>query len=108
MVYTPAMYRIHRDALLQHMLAVLRADERFVAAWLTGSLARGEGDDLSDLDLSVVVADAYTTRLTRRSKLPRCRIVLQACQLPGDSSSSRLGLSATGNGPTASAKPTFV
>jgi hypothetical protein len=63
MVYTPAMYRTNRDALLQHILADLRTDERFVAAWLTGSLARGEGDDLSDLDLSIVVADAYTHRL---------------------------------------------
>lgn len=60
MVYTPEMYRTNRDALLRHILAVLSADERFVAAWLTGSLGRNEGDDLSDLDLSVVVADAFT------------------------------------------------
>ena len=59
MAYTPAMYRANRDAFLQQMLAVLSADKRFVAAWLTGSLARHEEDDLSDLDLSVVVADAY-------------------------------------------------
>ena len=60
MVYTSAMYRANHDVLLQHMLAVLNADERFLAAWLTGSLARGEEDDLSDLDLSVVVADAFS------------------------------------------------
>ncbi len=60
MIYTPAMYGANRDALLQHILAVLSTHERIVAAWLTGSLARGEGDDLSDLDLSVVVADAST------------------------------------------------
>lgn len=60
MVYTSVMYRASRDALLQHILAVLSADERFVAAWLTGSLARGEEDDLSDLDLSVVVADPFS------------------------------------------------
>ncbi len=63
MIYTPAMYGANRDALLQHILAILSTDERFVAAWLTGSLARGEGDDLSDLDLSVVVADTYADRL---------------------------------------------
>ena len=63
MLYTPAMYRTNRNELLQHILAVLRTDERFVAAWLTGSLGRNEADDLSDLDLSVVVADAYTHRL---------------------------------------------
>ena len=56
-------YGANRDALLQHILAILNTDERFVAAWLTGSLARGEGDDFSDLDLSVVVADAYIDRL---------------------------------------------
>jgi hypothetical protein len=62
MVYTLAMYGANRDALLQHIIAVLSTDERFVAAWLTGSLARGEGDELSDLDLSVVVSDAYSDR----------------------------------------------
>lgn len=70
MSYTPAMYRANREALLQHIIAVLSADERFVAAWLTGSLARGEGDDLSDLDLSVVVADDYADRLCACSPVP--------------------------------------
>src|ERR1700730_10139474 len=60
MIYTLTMYRANRDALLQHILAVLSADERFVAAWLTGSVGRNEDDDLSDLDLSVVVADAFS------------------------------------------------
>jgi hypothetical protein len=60
MSYSPAQYKENRDALLQHLIAVLSTDGRFVAAWLTGSLAHGEGDDLSDLDLSVAVADAYT------------------------------------------------
>lgn len=63
MVYTPAMYRANRDVLLQQILAVLSTDERFLAAWLTGSLARDEEDDLSDLDLSVVVADAFSEQL---------------------------------------------
>lgn len=60
MVYTSAMYRANREVLLQNILAILSADERFVAAWLTGSLARNEEDDLSDLDLSVVVADTFS------------------------------------------------
>lgn len=63
MTYTPAIYRANRDALLQHILAALSTDKRFVAAWLTGSLALGEGDDLSDLDLSVAVSDDYADRL---------------------------------------------
>jgi hypothetical protein len=38
---------------------MLVQDERVVAAWQFGSLGRGEGDDLSDLDLFVVVADEH-------------------------------------------------
>lgn len=60
MPYSVSQYAANRDKLLQHIIAVLSADERFVAAWLTGSFGRGEQDELSDLDLSVVVADSST------------------------------------------------
>src|SRR5437588_6286399 len=49
--------RAEREALLQRVVALLKADERVCAAWLFGSLGRGTADDLSDLDLWVVVAD---------------------------------------------------
>jgi hypothetical protein len=52
-----AAYRRERDALLQQLRAVLEADGRVTAAWLFGSLGRGAGDALSDIDLFVVVAD---------------------------------------------------
>ena len=58
MTYTQAMYRAKREEFLQRLLAALGNDERFVAAWLTGSLAQGDGDEISDLDLSIVVADS--------------------------------------------------
>ena len=61
--YTPEQYAHNRDILLQRIQAFLQADERFVAAWLTGSFGRGEEDNFSDFDLRVVVADAYVNTL---------------------------------------------
>lgn len=51
--------RAERAALLAHLTRVLEADERIAAAWLFGSSGRGEADDLSDLDLRVVVYDEH-------------------------------------------------
>jgi hypothetical protein len=50
----PAGYR----DLLERAVEVLAADERVRAVWLSGSLARGDADVASDLDLLVAVADA--------------------------------------------------
>src|SRR5215472_20059 len=49
-----------REALLQSVIKMLEQDARVVAAWLFGSLGRGEGDGLSDLDVWVVTADEYS------------------------------------------------
>lgn len=38
-------------------LEVLRADSRVLAVWLAGSLATGQADPWSDLDLHICVAD---------------------------------------------------
>ncbi len=46
-----------QHALLARFVAVLREDERIVAAWVIGSLAHGGGDAYSDLDLLVAVRD---------------------------------------------------
>ncbi len=51
--------RAERDVLLTRVTALLLADTRIVAAWLIGSLGRGDGDDLSDIDLRIVVADEH-------------------------------------------------
>jgi hypothetical protein len=48
-----------RTDLLNRITAMLEQDERICAAWLFGSLASGEDDALSDLDLWVVVEDAH-------------------------------------------------
>jgi len=55
-----------RERLLAQIVTALAADERFVAAWLTGSLGRNEPDAFSDLDLTVVVADAHSQTLCAR------------------------------------------
>ena len=60
------MHSAQRDALLDHIVALLRADERFVAAWLTGSFGRGEEDAYSDLDFNAVVAAPHDQVLCTR------------------------------------------
>jgi hypothetical protein len=59
-------YRGGRDKFLADVVEVLSADDRFVAAWLTGSFSRNEEDALSDLDLSLVVSDAHSADLCAR------------------------------------------
>lgn len=49
--------RAERDALLARLTALLMDDARVVAAWLFGSLGREDADELSDIDLRVIVAD---------------------------------------------------
>lgn len=61
--YTMKEYASHRDATLQRIVSYLQSDPRFLAAWLTGSFGRGTQDDLSDLDLRVVVAQEYADDL---------------------------------------------
>lgn len=50
------MSAIHTP-LMNTILGVLKKDDRVLAAWLEGSLARKEADDYSDIDLWVCVKD---------------------------------------------------
>jgi hypothetical protein len=59
-------YQERRESLLKEIMEKLSNDERFVAAWLTGSISRNEADSLSDIDLSLVVSDKYSTSLCTR------------------------------------------
>jgi predicted nucleotidyltransferase len=43
----------------------LRGDERVAAAWLFGSLARGDADELSDVDLFIALDDGSGAELDR-------------------------------------------
>ncbi|HSJ89508.1 MAG TPA: nucleotidyltransferase domain-containing protein [Anaerolineales bacterium] len=59
-------YIKHRESFLRDVVEKLSTDERFVAAWLTGSFARGEEDTLSDIDITLVVANEYCQTLCAR------------------------------------------
>ena len=50
-----------REELLHKIIETLSIDERFIAAWLTGSYARQEQDAFSDIDLTLLVADRRTS-----------------------------------------------
>ena len=52
--------KAERDALLRRIQQVVEQDDRIVAAWLFGSLGRGEADALSDIDIFVTVSEAYS------------------------------------------------
>jgi predicted nucleotidyltransferase len=62
-------YAAERDVLLKQITQRLQADPRVVAAWLFGSLGRGDEDALSDLDIFAVVGDDHipSDSLRRRS-----------------------------------------
>ena len=46
-----------RTAMLDRIVALFSTDPRFRAGWLEGSLADGSGDDYSDIDLHLCIAD---------------------------------------------------
>jgi predicted nucleotidyltransferase len=48
-----------REALLTRIVHTLERDARVAAAWLAGSIGRGEDDTWSDLDLHVAVYDEH-------------------------------------------------
>lgn len=58
--------RERRDLFLTEVVDSLSKDERFVAAWLRGSISRGEADALSDIDISIVVSEEHSASLCRR------------------------------------------
>ena len=55
-----------REALLAEAIARLSNDERIVAAWLTGSYGRNDADEMSDLDITLAIADPYSKILCAR------------------------------------------
>ena len=59
-------YRQSREDLLARIVEELSNDERCVSAWLMGSYGRNDADDVSDLDLTVVVAQPYSGALCTR------------------------------------------
>lgn len=60
------VYSKNRESLLTHITQELSSDERFVAAWLTGSYGRNDTDEVSDLDINVVVDTPHSEILCAR------------------------------------------
>src|SRR4051794_12310171 len=78
-------HRAERDALLQRAQGILDRDPRISAAWLFGSLGRGDADELSDLDLFIIVADEHRAalvadRYTYMAQLGDPLLILEAPQ----------------------------
>ncbi len=60
------IYQQRRNALLTRIATELSGDERCLAAWLTGSYGRGDADEVSDLDICLVLAETYRGSLCTR------------------------------------------
>ena len=60
-------YAKNREQLLEKMIATITKDDRFVAAWLTGSYSRSNQDALSDIDINIVVSEAHSDLLCERA-----------------------------------------
>ena len=58
-IFTEQSYSSARERLVERIQAGLRADPRIAAAWLSGSYGRGEQDAVSDIDLVVVIEEAF-------------------------------------------------
>ncbi|MCA9875436.1 MAG: nucleotidyltransferase domain-containing protein [Anaerolineales bacterium] len=54
-----SLFNADREKLQKHIVECLQNDARVVASWLFGSLGRGDADELSDIDIWVVVADEH-------------------------------------------------
>ena len=55
-----------RESLLTKISERFSNDSRFVAGWLTGSLSRGDTDEFSDIDISLVVANEHCSSICNR------------------------------------------
>lgn len=59
-------YRQQRDLLITRIAETLSKDDRFSAAWLTGSYGKSKEDDFSDIDLNLVITDLHSETLCQR------------------------------------------
>lgn len=64
-LHIPSVRTKERNDLIQKLTAHLQQDERVRAAWLAGSIARGDDDWLSDIDLYVAVTDESIEEVVR-------------------------------------------
>lgn len=88
----------HRDALIDRLHEQLAGDTRVVAAWLHGSIGRGDGDAWSDIDLVVLIEDdRYAEFWADRQTLFNAigQSVFQQHPIPGNSMVSGGGFQLT-------------
>jgi len=86
---TLAEQAAHRDAWLRDIAQRLGDDERFIAAWLVGSFGNGSADDLSDIDIVVVVDDSHADAVLKRAvqEIARFGETLWLQEVPGNAPS---------------------
>lgn len=77
-------YQQEREAWLSHAHKMLEQDARVVAAWLFGSQGRGTADELSDVDLFIVLADdcAHTVMNARQQHIAALQTPLLILDAP--------------------------
>lgn len=61
-------YGQSREVLLTSIITELSADERCMAAWLTGSYSRNNADQVSDMDITVAIVEPYSEVLCARQE----------------------------------------
>ena len=59
-------HRREREQLVERLAELLARDARFPAAWLYGSLGRGDADAMSDIDLALIVTEEAAPEICRR------------------------------------------
>jgi hypothetical protein len=74
-------YSDHRELFLRAIVEKLSTDERFVAAWLTGSFASEEQDAMSDIDITLVVTDEHCQALCARPKMVSAQTTKERSEL---------------------------
>ena len=79
------VYHQERDTLLTRAKMLVEQDDRVCAAWLFGSLGRGDADEWSDIDLFVVIHEAQfeeivAARYAYMARLDEPVLILEAPQ----------------------------
>lgn len=96
--------RVERDALLKRAIEAVECSPEIGAAWMFGSLGRGDEDDLSDIDLFLVVADesldrAIADRYAFMARISPPLLVLEAPQNRPPGGAYNMALYPGSNGP---------
>jgi hypothetical protein len=80
-----APFALRRDALIDRAVVKFASDPRFPSGWLEGSLADGNADDFSDIDLYLAVRDSDWTEVfnDRRAMVEKIAPILASMDIVG-------------------------